>query len=60
MLYQDPSLYEDLNKAVRSLTKELDQKDIEVSSVIGNGEFGDVCRGTLKINFRVVSVTIMN
>ena len=45
MLYQDPSLYEDLNKAVRSLTKELDQKDIEVSSVIGNGEFGDVCRG---------------
>ena len=58
MLYQDPSLYEDLNKAVRSLTKELDQKDIEVSSVIGNGEFGDVCRGTLKINFRVVSVAI--
>ena len=58
MLYQDPNLYEDLNKAVRSLTKELDQKDIEVSSVIGNGEFGDVCRGTLKINFRVVSVAI--
>ena len=58
MLYQDPNLYEDLNKAVRSLTKELDQKDIEVSSVIGNGEFGDVCRGTLKFNSRVVSVAI--
>ena len=58
MFYQDPSLYEDLNKAIRSLTKEIDQKDIDVASVIGNGEFGDVCRGTLKINFRVVSVAI--
>ena len=57
-LYQDPSIYEDLNKAIKSLTKELDQKDINIESVIGDGEFGDVCKGTLKINYRVIPVAI--
>ena len=57
-LYQDPSLYEDLNKAIKSLTKELDQRDISIESVIGDGEFGDVCKGTLKINDRVIPVAI--
>ena len=56
--YQDPSLYEDLNKAIKSLTKELDQKDINIESVIGDGEFGDVCKGTLKLNYRVIPVAI--
>ncbi|KAI6647578.1 Protein tyrosine kinase [Oopsacas minuta] len=57
-LYQDPSHFEVLNKAIRTFTKELDQRDIDVASVIGNGEFGDVCKGTLRINNRIVPVAI--
>ena len=56
--YQDPRLYLDLNKAIRSLTKELDHCNIKPHCVIGSGEFGEVCKGTLKKNDRDITVAI--
>ena len=58
-LYQDPStMYQDLNEAVRSLTKELNPSNIKIERVIGEGEFGEVCIGTLQVNYRTVQVAI--
>ena len=58
-LYQDPNtMYQDLNEAVRSLTKELNHSNIKIERVIGEGEFGEVCKGTLQVNYRTVQVAI--
>ncbi|CAF1570989.1 unnamed protein product [Rotaria magnacalcarata] len=46
--YIDPHTYEDPTKAVRDFARELDPNLIVIESVIGGGEFGDVCRGTLR------------
>lgn len=48
--YIDPHTYEDPNQAVREFTKEIDASFITIESVIGGGEFGDVCKGRLRIN----------
>ncbi|XP_055340123.1 ephrin type-A receptor 3-like isoform X2 [Paramacrobiotus metropolitanus] len=45
--YVDPHTYEDPTQAVRDFTRELDPSLICIDAVIGGGEFGDVCRGTL-------------
>lgn len=47
--YVDPHTYEDPNQAVREFTREIDASHITIESVIGGGEFGDVCRGKLRI-----------
>ncbi|XP_067122135.1 ephrin type-A receptor 4-A-like isoform X2 [Centruroides vittatus] len=47
--YVDPHTYEDPNQAVREFTKEIDASHITIEAIIGGGEFGDVCRGNLKI-----------
>ncbi|XP_064643190.1 ephrin type-B receptor 1-B-like isoform X2 [Lineus longissimus] len=47
--YIDPHTYEDPNQAVREFTKEIDASHITIESVIGGGEFGDVCKGMLRI-----------
>ena len=58
-IYQDPNtMYQDLNEAVRSLTKELNHSNIKIERVIGEGEFGEVCKGTLQVNHRTVKVAI--
>jgi ephrin-B len=46
--YIDPYTYEDPNQAVREFAKEIDTSLITIESVIGGGEFGDVCKGRLK------------
>ncbi|CAF4090936.1 unnamed protein product [Rotaria socialis] len=46
--YIDPHTYEDPTKAVRDFARELDPNLIVIESVIGGGEFGDVCRGKLR------------
>lgn len=46
--YIDPHTYEDPHQAVREFTKEIDMSLITIESVIGGGEFGDVCKGRLK------------
>ena len=47
--YVDPHTYEDPNQAVREFTKEMDASCITIEAVIGGGEFGDVCKGKLKV-----------
>ncbi|XP_074655929.1 ephrin type-A receptor 7-like [Tubulanus polymorphus] len=47
--YVDPHTYEDPHQAVREFTKEIDASHITIESVIGGGEFGDVCKGKLRI-----------
>ncbi|CAF1122630.1 unnamed protein product [Adineta steineri] len=46
--YVDPHTYEDPTKAVNDFAHELDPNLIVIESVIGGGEFGDVCRGKLR------------
>ena len=57
-LYQDPSQYADLNNAVRALAKEIDPNDIERESMIGDGEFGDVWKGSLIRHERKIPVAL--
>ncbi|XP_067946517.1 ephrin type-B receptor 2-like isoform X2 [Watersipora subatra] len=47
--YVDPHTYEDPRQAVKEFTKEIDVSCITIEAVIGGGEFGDVCRGKLRI-----------
>ena len=47
--YIDPHTYEDPNQAVREFAREIDASCITIEAIIGGGEFGDVCRGKLKI-----------
>ena len=48
--YIDPHTYEDPTKVVSLFAKELAPANIIIESVIGGGEFGDVCKGCLKAN----------
>ncbi|XP_017033637.1 ephrin type-B receptor 1-B isoform X4 [Drosophila kikkawai] len=47
--YIDPHTYEDPNQAIREFAREIDANYITIEAIIGGGEFGDVCRGRLKI-----------
>ena len=47
--YVDPHTYEDPQQAVREFTKEIDAACITIESVIGGGEFGDVCKGRFRL-----------
>ncbi|XP_063705938.1 ephrin type-B receptor 1-B isoform X3 [Culicoides brevitarsis] len=47
--YVDPHTYEDPNQAIREFAREIDAGYITIEAIIGGGEFGDVCRGRLKI-----------
>ncbi|XP_070560488.1 ephrin type-B receptor 1-B-like [Ptychodera flava] len=47
--YIDPHTYEDLNQAVKEFAKEISPSHVKIEEVIGGGEFGDVCRGQLRI-----------
>lgn len=51
--YVDPHTYEDPNQAVREFTREIDACHITIESVIGGGEFGDVCKGKLRMPGRL-------
>jgi len=46
--YIDPNTYEDVGQAIREFTREIDANYIHIDSIIGGGEFGDVCKGSLK------------
>ncbi|XP_050079643.1 ephrin type-B receptor 1 isoform X1 [Anopheles maculipalpis] len=47
--YVDPHTYEDPNQAIREFAREIDASYITIEAIIGGGEFGDVCRGRLKV-----------
>lgn len=52
--YIDPHTYEDPRQAVKEFTKEIDKSYITIETVIGGGEFGDVCKGKLKLPNKVL------
>ena len=47
--YIDPHTYEDPPRVVGLFAKELSPSNIIIESVIGGGEFGDVCKGCLRV-----------
>ncbi|XP_066144115.1 ephrin type-A receptor 4-A isoform X2 [Euwallacea fornicatus] len=57
-MYIDPHTYEDPNQAVREFAREIDSKCITIEAIIGGGEFGDVCKGKLKMNGAEIDVAI--
>lgn len=48
-VYIDPFTYEDPNEAVREFAKEIEVSCVKIEEVIGAGEFGEVCRGRLRV-----------
>ncbi|XP_059210829.1 ephrin type-B receptor 4b-like isoform X2 [Centropristis striata] len=48
-VYIDPFTYEDPNEAVREFAKEIEASFVKIEEVIGAGEFGEVCRGRLRV-----------
>ncbi|KAE8621770.1 hypothetical protein XENTR_v10004966 [Xenopus tropicalis] len=57
--YIDPHTYEDPSQAVHEFAKELDSACISIDTVIGAGEFGEVCSGRLKLpSKKEISVAI--
>jgi Eph receptor B1 len=49
LYYVDPHTYEHPVLAIQEFAQEISPCDIKIESVIGGGEFGDVCKGKLQI-----------
>ncbi|KAI1720304.1 protein tyrosine kinase domain-containing protein [Ditylenchus destructor] len=47
--YVDPTTYEDPNQALEEFTNEIRPENVQVTRVIGAGEFGEVCCGRLTV-----------
>lgn len=47
--YVDPTTYEDPNQALAEFTNEIKPENVQVTRVVGGGEFGEVCCGRLTV-----------
>ncbi|XP_076806394.1 ephrin type-B receptor 1-like isoform X1 [Clavelina lepadiformis] len=54
--YVDPSTYEDPYTAVLQFAKEIEYDLVNIEQVIGRGEFGEVCKGSLAPYYRPIAI----
>uniref|UniRef100_A0A5S6QD80 receptor protein-tyrosine kinase n=1 Tax=Trichuris muris TaxID=70415 RepID=A0A5S6QD80_TRIMR len=60
--YVDPFAYEDPKQALKDFANEIETDRIVIDEIIGEGEFGEVCKGTLRMtptHFEMVAIKML-
>jgi hypothetical protein len=59
-MYVDPTTYEDPAEILAEFTNEIRPEDVEVTRVVGAGEFGEVCCGRLTVEDSAGQTQVVN